>query len=115
MNSELVYYAVPKINLIQKRTRGQSHHLRCPLRQIIAKIVSTLYARKLKQGTLTIQYSRGFCFRIPRNSAVEPPFTTSGWGWMLTVGSLKDSPSNSTVLVMVTNISELAPRDNSSL
>lgn len=49
INSELVY-AVPKINLIQKGSRGQSHHLPCPLRQIIAKIVSTLCIQETKAG-----------------------------------------------------------------
>lgn len=59
INSKLVY-AVPKINLIQKGSRGQRHHLPCPLRQIIAKIVSTLCTQELKLETLTIQYTRAF-------------------------------------------------------
>lgn len=65
INSKLVY-AVPKINLIQKGSGGQRHHLPCPLRQIIAKIVSTLCTQKLKLETLTIQYSKGFCCLVPR-------------------------------------------------
>lgn len=65
INSKLVY-AVPKINLIQKGSRGQSHHLPCPLRQIIAKIVSTLCTQELKLETLTIQYTKGFCCLVPR-------------------------------------------------
>lgn len=65
INSKLVY-AVPKINLIQKGSGGQSHHLPCPLRQIIAKIVSTLCTQELKLETLTIQYTRGFCCVVSR-------------------------------------------------
>ena len=65
INSKLVY-AVPKINLIQKGSGGQRHHLPCPLRQIIAKIVSTLCTQELKLETLTIQYSKGFCCPFPR-------------------------------------------------
>lgn len=65
INSKLVY-AVPKINLIQKGSGGQRHHLPCPLRQIIAKIVSTLCTQELKLEMLTIQYSKGFCCPFPR-------------------------------------------------
>lgn len=65
INSKLVY-AVPKINLIQKGSGGQRHHLPCPLRQIIAKIVSTLCTQELKLETLTIQYTKGFCCLVLR-------------------------------------------------
>lgn len=60
INSKLVY-AVPKINLIQKGNREQSHHLPCPLRQIIARIVSTQCTQEVKLDMLTIQYSKRFC------------------------------------------------------
>lgn len=63
INSKLIY-AVPKINLIQKGSRGQRHHLPCPLRQIIAKILSTLCTQELKLET--IQYTKGFCCLVPR-------------------------------------------------
>ncbi len=65
INSKLVY-AVLKINLIQKGSGGQRHHLPCPLRQIIAKIVSTLCTQELKLWTLTIRYSKGFCCLVLR-------------------------------------------------
>lgn len=60
INSKLVY-AVPKMNLIQRGTGRQSHHLPCPIRQIIAKIVNTLNTQELKLETLMIQYTKGFC------------------------------------------------------
>lgn len=63
INSKLVC-AVPKLNLIQKGTGGQSHHLPCPIRQIIAKIVCTLSPQELKLETLTIQNTKGFCCLI---------------------------------------------------
>ena len=65
INSKLVY-AVLKINLIQKGSGGQRHHLPCSLRQIIAKIVSTLCTQELKLEMLTIQYTKGFCCLVPR-------------------------------------------------
>lgn len=50
-------YAVLKIDLIQKQSGAQIHHLLCFLRQIIPNIVSTMHtASKAKESDNSIQY-----------------------------------------------------------
>lgn len=50
-------YAVLKIDLIQKQSGAQRHHLLCFLRQIITNIVSTMHpATKAQESYNSIQY-----------------------------------------------------------
>lgn len=68
INSKLVYagQGKKKINLIQKWSGGQRHHLACLFRQIIAEMVSTLCTQERTLQNLTIQYTKGFCSLLQR-------------------------------------------------
>lgn len=86
INSKLVY-AVPKLNLIQKGTGGQSHHLPCLIRQIIAKIVSTPMHTGTKVGdTDNSIYQELWCTSC-KNCLVRPSPTITGPGRLLPTGS----------------------------
>lgn len=109
INSKLIY-AVPKINLIQKGNRGQSHHLLCPLRQIIAKIVGTW---ELKRWMQTIRYTDGLLQPSSKKSAAEPTCSISGRGWLLTDGRHGSSSAPDDLKICVSKVKLLKFRRQS--